>query len=138
MRGKRMAQALGWPVVPLALVIPFIDTSPDDEVITKLQEAVERYPAYGFSKLFKILRRWGHPWNHNRIYRVYTVLNLNKRRRGKKRLPARNPEPLVVPSRANTVGQWTLCATACSVVVVSGRLTWSTTSIEKYSPLRLI
>jgi putative transposase len=25
---------------------------------------VERYPAYGFSKLFKILRRWGHPWNH--------------------------------------------------------------------------
>tara|TARA_B100000700_G_C14855191_1_gene765920 strand:- start:86 stop:250 length:165 start_codon:yes stop_codon:yes gene_type:complete len=37
------------------------DSSKDDKVIAKLQEAVERYPAYGFSKLFKILRRWGHP-----------------------------------------------------------------------------
>jgi putative transposase len=40
----------------------------DDSLISKLQEAVERYPAYGFSKLFKILRRWGHPWNHKRVY----------------------------------------------------------------------
>ena len=31
----------------------------DDEVIATLQSAVERYPTYGFSKLFKILRRWG-------------------------------------------------------------------------------
>lgn len=77
------------------------DPNRDDEVITKLQEAVERYPAYGFSKLFKILRRWGHRWNHKRIYRVYCMLNLNKRRRGKRRLPTRNPEPLVIPSSAN-------------------------------------
>ena len=28
MRGKRMAQAFEWPVAQLALVIPFIDTSP--------------------------------------------------------------------------------------------------------------
>jgi putative transposase len=73
----------------------------DDLVIAKLQEAVERYPAYGFSKLFKILRRWGHPWNHKRIYRLYCELNLNKRRRGKKRLPTRNPEALAVPEMAN-------------------------------------
>ena len=67
----------------------------------RLQEAVERYPAYGFSKLFKILRRWGHGWNHKRVYRLYCALNLNKRRRGKKRLPSRNPEPLAVPAQAN-------------------------------------
>lgn len=73
----------------------------NDKVIAKLQEAVERYPAYGFSKLFKILRRWGNHWNHKRVYRVYCELNLNKRRRGKKRLPARNPEPLTVPEQAN-------------------------------------
>ena len=73
----------------------------DDRVIAKLQEAVERYPAYGFSKLFKVLRRWGHPWNHKRVYRVYCELNLNKRRRGKKRLPSRHPEPLMVPMQAN-------------------------------------
>jgi putative transposase len=73
----------------------------DEEVIAKLQEAVDRYPAYGFGKLFKILKRWGHIWNHKRVYRVYCELNLNKRRRGKKRLPSRNPEPLSVPATIN-------------------------------------
>lgn len=73
----------------------------DNVVIAKLQEAVERYPAYGFSKLFKVLRRWGHPWNHKRVYRIYCALKLNKRRRGKKRLPSRTPAPLAVPAMAN-------------------------------------
>lgn len=73
----------------------------DVSVIAALHEAVERYPAYGFSKLFKVLRRRGHPWNHKRVYRVYCLLKLNKRRRGKKRLPSRHPEPLAVPATAN-------------------------------------
>ena len=77
------------------------DTRKDEPVIHALQQAVERYPAYGFSKLFKILRRWGHPWNHKRVYRLYCDLNLNKRRRCKKRLPTRNPEPLAVPATLN-------------------------------------
>ena len=62
---------------------------------------MERYPAYGFSKLFKVLRRQGHRWNHKRVYRVYCLLNLNKRRRRKRQLPSRNPEPLAVPGMAN-------------------------------------
>lgn len=77
------------------------DPCRDNEVIARLQEAVERYPAYGFGKLFKILCRWGCRWNHKRVYRLYCELNLNKRRRGKKRLPSRNPEPLAVPSVVN-------------------------------------
>lgn len=36
------------------------DPHRDDEVIATLQDAAERYPAYGFGKLFKVLRRWGH------------------------------------------------------------------------------
>ena len=40
------------------------DQTRDDKVIAKLIEAAERYPAYGFSKLYKILRRWGHGLNH--------------------------------------------------------------------------
>ena len=35
------------------------DTTRDDAVIAGLQQAVEQYPAFGFSLLFKILRRWG-------------------------------------------------------------------------------
>ncbi len=77
------------------------DSCRDDEVIAALQGAVERYPAHGFSKLFKILRRWGHSWNHKRVYRVCCLLNLNMRRRGKRRLPSRHPEPLAVPGMAN-------------------------------------
>ena len=77
------------------------DTSRDESVIAALQSATERYPAYGFSKLFKVLRRWGHGWNHKRVHRLYCALNLNKRRRGKKRLPTRNPEPLSVPATVN-------------------------------------
>ena len=76
--------------------------SRDDAVIAGIQEVVEKYPAYGFSKLFKILRRWGHPWNHKRVHRLYCLLNLNMRRRGKKRLPSREAVQLVVPETINT------------------------------------
>lgn len=67
------------------------DISRDDPVIAALHRATERYPAYGFSKLFKVLRRWGHGWNHKRVHRLYCVLNLNKRRRGKKTAPDTKP-----------------------------------------------
>lgn len=77
------------------------DTKRDDVVIGALQQAVEKYPAYGFPKLFKILRRWGHHFNHKRVHRVYCMLNLSKRRRGKKRLPNRDPVSLQVPAAMN-------------------------------------
>lgn len=77
------------------------DSQRDDALITALQGAVERYPAYGFSKLLKVLRRQGHGWNHKRIHRVYCELKLNMRRKGKKRLPNRTPEPLSVPAAMN-------------------------------------
>ena len=77
------------------------DQNRDDAVIEAIQAVVERYPAYGFPKVYKILRRWGHTWNHKRIHRVYCKLSLNKRRRGKKRLPSRDPVKLSVPSAIN-------------------------------------
>jgi len=77
------------------------DKRKDEHVIQALQETVERYPAYGFGKLFKVMKRQGYVWNHKRVYRLYCELKLNKRRRGKKRLPTRNPEPLSVPLAAN-------------------------------------
>lgn len=77
------------------------DGTRDDDVIEALLSAVERYPRYGFRKLFLILRREGHGWNHKRVYRVYCQLKLNMRRRGKRRLPNRNPQPLSVPGLLN-------------------------------------
>ena len=75
--------------------------SKDEEVIKALESAVDRYPRYGFGKLFLILRRAGYTWNHKRVYRIYCELTLNIRRKGKKRLPNRNPQPLSVPETEN-------------------------------------
>lgn len=67
------------------------DTTPDEPVIVALQAVAERYPRYGFPKLFQVLRRQGYPWNHKRIHRIYCLLKLNFRRKGKQRLLVRNP-----------------------------------------------
>jgi len=77
------------------------DINRDEAVIAAIQSVVERYPAYGFSKVFTVLRREGHHWNHKRVYRVYCTLKLNMRRKGKKRLPNRYPVPLSVPADMN-------------------------------------
>ena len=73
----------------------------DEPVIQALLALVERYPRYGFRKLFLILHREGHDWNHKRVHRVYCQLNLNLRRKGRQRLPSRDPRP----SWMNTTGR---------------------------------
>ncbi len=70
-------------------------------VIAALQAAAERYPRYGFPKLFQVLRRQGYQWNHKRIHRIYSLLKLNFRRKDKQRLPVRNPSPLATPEVLN-------------------------------------
>lgn len=39
----------------------------DSEVVATLIELAGRKPTWGFSKLFRVLRRHGHPWNHKRV-----------------------------------------------------------------------
>ena len=73
----------------------------DGPIIEALTSLADRYPRYGFAKMFQMIRRQGHGWNHKRVYRVYCVLKLNLRRKGKKRLPSRDPHPLIVPDLAN-------------------------------------
>jgi putative transposase len=73
----------------------------DSAVIDKLTELAERYPRYGFHKLFVIIRRDGHKWNHKRVYRVYCEMKLNICRRFKKRLRRDAPEALLQPIRPN-------------------------------------
>jgi len=73
----------------------------DSAIIDKLAGLAERYPRYGFQKLFVIIRRDGHEWNHKRVYRVYCEMKLNIRRRFKKRLRRDAPEALLQPIRPN-------------------------------------
>jgi len=66
-----------------------------------LQTAAESYPRYGFPKHFQVLKRQGYQWNHKRIHRIYCLLKLNFRRKGKNRLPVRSPSPLTTPEALN-------------------------------------
>ena len=42
----------------------------DQVIIEALLALSDRHPDLGFGKLFKILRRQGHRWNHKRVYRI--------------------------------------------------------------------
>jgi len=73
----------------------------DGELVELLLQLAHQRPEEGFPKRFQRLRRQGWRWNHKRVHRVYCSLKLNKRRKGKKRLPTRCPSPLVVPEAMN-------------------------------------
>jgi len=80
---------------------------PDDrEIQIELQAIAERKPRWGFKKMFAYLKNQGFRWNHKRVYRVYCEMKLNLRVKPKKRLPSRDPKPLVVPEAANI--SWSL------------------------------
>ena len=51
--------------------------------------------------VIQVLSRQGHVWNHKRVHRIYCLLKLNFRRKGKQRLPVRNPAPLATPEALN-------------------------------------
>lgn len=75
----------------------------DKAVIDALSALAANKPGLGFWKLYARLRRRGHRWNHKRVHRVYCQLKLNRRRRAKRRVPTRDPMPLMVPDRPNRV-----------------------------------
>jgi putative transposase len=73
----------------------------------ELQDALTaltaKHAAIGYWQCCYRLWNKGYTWNHKRIYRVYTSMKLNIRRRAKKRIPARIKEPLTVPEAPNKV-----------------------------------
>jgi len=83
---------------------PLVDWAErDGDVIEALSNLAEKKPGLGFWKLYDRLRRAGHPWNHKRLHRIYCDLRLNQRRRAKKRVPTRHPQPLALPTAPNQV-----------------------------------
>jgi len=83
---------------------PLVDWMERDKaIIDALGSLAEKKPGLGFWKLYARLRRQGHRWNHKRLHRVYCRLKLNRRRRTKRRVPTRDPLPLMVPEQPNRV-----------------------------------
>ena len=75
----------------------------DEAVIEQLQLLMEKHPSIGFWQSYYRIRRKGFRWNHKKVYRVYTDLKLNIRRRYRRRLPARTKQALHQPAAINEV-----------------------------------
>jgi len=73
----------------------------DAPVIEALNGLIEKHNRWGFWKCFHRLRNLGHGWNHKRVWRVYTAMKLNRKRRAKRRLPYREATPLGTPPAVN-------------------------------------
>lgn len=77
---------------------------PEDAAISRhLSDLAATHPRWGFWMMHYHLRLCGHRWNHKRVYRIYTQMRLNLRRKHKRRLPARIKQPLVQPLEPNLV-----------------------------------
>lgn len=75
----------------------------DGVVIDALNEMISLRPSIGFWQSYHRIRNRGIIWNHKKVYRVYTALQLNIRRRTKKRLPCRVKQALYQPKSINEV-----------------------------------
>jgi putative transposase len=75
----------------------------DQEVQEALTTLTTKHASIGYWQCCYRLWNKGHLWNHKKIYRVYTDMKLNIRRRAKKRLPERVKQTLSVPNAANQV-----------------------------------
>lgn len=74
----------------------------DDSLIKEnLLVLADKNKRYGFWKMYTTLRRAGFVWNNKRVYRVYCELELNLRKKPKKRLPSRDKLSLVQPAHTN-------------------------------------
>lgn len=74
----------------------------DDKVYReKLSEWSTFYNKWGYKKLYDRFREEGYKVNHKRIYRIYTEMGLNLRRKSRKRLSLRPKEGLLQPLYPN-------------------------------------
>lgn len=74
----------------------------DDSIIeAHLTTLTDKHRSIGFWSCYYRLRNRGELINHKRLYRVYTDMKLNQRRRSKKRLPERVKQALSVPTAPN-------------------------------------
>jgi putative transposase len=87
----------------------------DSSLIDALNVIAKKHSSKGFWKCNYQLRRKGYDFNHKRLYRIYTMLKLNIRRRAKRRIPERVKETLAIPSGINK--SWSMDFMSESLVV---------------------
>lgn len=75
----------------------------DDKYIDQLNGLVQKHVTIGFWQSYHRIRKSGDIVNHKKLYRIYTLMKLNIRRRAKKRLPARVKLQLFQPTEMNEV-----------------------------------
>jgi putative transposase len=63
--------------------------SDDSQYINKLDELTQKHVNIGFWQCYHRIRQTDKNINHKKLYRIYTSMKLNIRRRRKKRLPTR-------------------------------------------------
>ena len=73
----------------------------DSQVEDKVLSLALKRPTDGQDMIYYRIRNEGIKWNYKRVRRVYMKLNLNKRTKTRKRLPARVKEPLFSPEEPN-------------------------------------
>jgi len=83
----------------IALSVYYYQPHPNDDhqVRAALSELALIYSDWGFWMMHHHLRNAGHKWNHKKVYRIYTEMRLNLRRKYKQRLLARVKEALLQP-----------------------------------------
>jgi len=73
----------------------------DEPIRQELSRLAELHSRWGFWMMFYRLRALSYSDNHKRVYRIYTEMRLNLRRKYKKRLPLRIQQPLLQPLHHN-------------------------------------
>ena len=73
----------------------------DEQIREQLQLMAQLHNRWGFWMMYHRLRNMQFKDNHKRVYRIYTQMKLNLRRKHKRRLPARIIHPLLQPLHHN-------------------------------------
>jgi putative transposase len=73
----------------------------DEPIREQLHTMAELHCRWGFWMMYHRLRLLNFTDNHKRVYRIYTDMKLNLRRKHKRRLPSRIKQPLLQPLHHN-------------------------------------